>query len=390
MGPFGTGDTPLQHYNSALALQHLQAYADCVIYRGNDDLLRGAAEASGRRSAAAPPPAASDPRWAVGGGPRSGGGAAGWRPVGLLSRNDGSGGGGGGGGASGRGRIVVSTADMNASLSLDMASYFFPTSRPFDRFEPAPPTVEGRPRSHQQQQQQQRRQRQEMAQRTFDGGSLMAAAVPLPAAKFVDLRSTLSAGPLASDSGGAGQGLFSSSSLPSSSATKKDWAALANDHGRKAPLCPRRAGGLDDDVCVAAHHLLRGTTFGVAGTVAAAARNGGGSAGRTLEFNSRRRRSRGGGRVGFTPPVVALATAVGAGTTAAAAAEAGEALRRHHECQEWRTASDISCAPGTKSFNAGEFVKGKLGGGGGKHLSRRISFSRSTCVFLPRGRDSLI
>ncbi|CAN0499054.1 unnamed protein product [Ectocarpus sp. 12 AP-2014] len=242
--------------------------------------------------------------------------------------------------------MVVSTADMNASLSLDMASYFFPTSRPFDRFEPAPPTVEGRPRSHQQQQQ----QRQEMAQRPFDGGSLMAAAVPLPAAKFVDLRSTLSAGPLACDSGGVGQGLFSSSSLPSSSATKKGWAALANDHGRKVPLCPRRAGGLDEDACVAAHHLIRGATFGSAGTGAAAARNGGGmSAGRSLESDSRRRRSRGGGRVGGTPPVVASAVAAGAGTMAAAAEEAGEALRRHHECHEWRTASDVSCAPALRS-----------------------------------------
>ncbi|CAM9531485.1 unnamed protein product [Ectocarpus sp. 8 AP-2014] len=354
VGPFGTGDTPLQHYNSALALQHLQAYADCVIYRGNDDLLRGAAEASARISAATSSPAASDSRWAASGGPRSGGGAAGWRPVGLLSRHGGSGGGGGGGGgggASARGRMVVSTADMNASLSLDMASYFFPTSRPFDRFQPAPPTVEGRPRSQQQQQQQQQQQRQEMAQRPFDGGSLMAAAVPLPAAKFVDLRSTLSAGPLASGSGGVGQGLFSSSSLRSSSATKKDWAALANDHGRKVPLCPRRAGGLDDDACVAAHHLIRGATFGAAGTgAAAAARNGGGiSAGRSLESNSRRRRSRGGGRVGGTPPVVASAVAAGAGTMAAAAEEAGEVLRRHHECQEWRTASDVSCAPALRS-----------------------------------------
>ncbi|CAN0371184.1 unnamed protein product [Ectocarpus fasciculatus] len=347
VGPFGTGDTPLQHYNSALALQHLQAYADCVIYRGNDDLLRGAAEASARINAAASSPAAaSDSRWAAGGGPRSGGRAAGWRPVGLLSRHGGSGGGGGGGGASRRGGMVVSMADMNASLSLDMASYFFPTSRPFDRFEPAPPTVEGRPRSRQQQQQQQQQQRQEMAPRPFDGGSLMAAAVPLPSAKFVDLRSTLSVGPLASGGGGGGQDL---SSLPSS-ATKKDWAALANDHGRKVPLCPRRAGGLDDDACVAAHHLLRGATFGTAGTVAAAAaRSGGGSAGHTLESNSRRRRNRGGGRVGGTPPAVASAAAAGAGTMAAAAAEAGEALRRHHECQEWRTASDVSCAPALRS-----------------------------------------
>ncbi|CAN0321515.1 unnamed protein product [Discosporangium mesarthrocarpum] len=39
IGAFRAGDTPLQQYNSALALHHLQVFADAVIYRGNDDML---------------------------------------------------------------------------------------------------------------------------------------------------------------------------------------------------------------------------------------------------------------------------------------------------------------------------------------------------------------
>ncbi|KAJ0403167.1 hypothetical protein P43SY_005161 [Pythium insidiosum] len=37
-----SGDTPLQNYNALFTLQHLQAHADCVILKENDDLLRAA------------------------------------------------------------------------------------------------------------------------------------------------------------------------------------------------------------------------------------------------------------------------------------------------------------------------------------------------------------
>lgn len=260
VGPFGVGDTPLQHYNSVLALQHLQAYTDCVVYRGNDDLLRGAAETSAKSNAAA----CGYLQRAVGGGGHTdggdGGGGGGWRPVGPSSRPGGS---SGNRPAVGRRGVLVSMADMNVSFALDMASYFFPASLPFDRFAQTVPGTSDRHRRHRQQQQQQRKQ--ETTPRPFDGGSLMAAACPLPGAKFVDLRSSLSVGPTAAAGvgpAGAGQGL-------AATAAKSDWAALATDLGRRAPLCPRKGGGLDDDACVAAHHVVRGVTL--------AARAGGGS-----------------------------------------------------------------------------------------------------------------
>lgn len=37
------GDTPLQNYNAVLTLAHLQEHADCVVYKDNDELLRTAA-----------------------------------------------------------------------------------------------------------------------------------------------------------------------------------------------------------------------------------------------------------------------------------------------------------------------------------------------------------
>ncbi|CAM9602107.1 unnamed protein product, partial [Scytosiphon promiscuus] len=122
VGPFGAGDTPLQHYNSVLALQHLQAYADCVVYRGNDDLLRGAAETSARN-----PPAEAAASAGHGDGRSR-------RPMGSFCNRWGGSGSTTSAGAAAPGcrrggAPVVSTADMNASLAVDMASYFFPTSR---------------------------------------------------------------------------------------------------------------------------------------------------------------------------------------------------------------------------------------------------------------------
>ncbi|CAM9415701.1 unnamed protein product [Pylaiella littoralis] len=352
VGPFGTGDTPLQHYNSVLALQHLQAYADCVIYRGNDDLLRGAAETSARRDAAAP-----DPSRTMGG---EGSGTGGWRPAGILSRR---GGGGGGGGGNKRRGMVVSTADMNASLALDMASYFFPTSRPFDRFKPTVQAGSGHRRHRQQQQQHQ----QETAPRPFDGGCLMAAACPLPGAKFVDLRSSLSTGPATAVASHGGQGVSSTSS----SATKNTWAVIAHDLGRRAPLSPNKGGGVDDDACVAAHHVIRGVALGAEAAAAgggatwrgagagsetgatAEMANGGGSA----IFNARRRMPRCGMYAGINSPAATAEAAAVVATPAPAAtafgaeesAQASEVLRRHHRCPEWRTATDVSGAPALRS-----------------------------------------
>ncbi|CAN0093315.1 unnamed protein product, partial [Laminaria digitata] len=221
VGPFGTGDTPLQHYNSALALHHLQVFADAVIYRGNDDLLQEA-KTSARKgvchSNATGSGSGSGGSGGGGGGDwtRGGGDAARWRPVGLLSRGSGGSTGSGrgintiGGAAAGAG--VVSMADMNASLSLDMVSLFFPTSRrppvqhgaepSLDALgalggggggpRPPRPAPAGRHRHHPHHHHHHRRET--VAPRPFDGGCLVSAACPLPGAKFVDLRSTLSVG----------------------------------------------------------------------------------------------------------------------------------------------------------------------------------------------------
>ena len=359
MGPFGAGDTPLQHYNSVLALQHLQAYADCVVYRGNDDLLRGVAETSARSNNTV---AGGYAQRLVGdgggGGPKGGGdGGVGWLPVGPSSRP----GGGANNPAAGRRRgLPVSTADMNASFAVDMASYFFPTSLPFDRFgrSVAPDTSDRhhnhhpRRRRHRQQQQQQQQRKQETAPRPFDGGSLMAAACPLPGAKFVDLRSSLSVGPTAAAAAAA-------AADPGLAATvaNKDWAALATDLGRRAPLCPRKGGGLDDDACVAAHHVVRG----VGATVGPRAGGGSWSAvgagaaaegSRSVSVAGRGKHGGGGGRGGgggggggggVGSSAAALCLEEGAGV-------ASEALRRHHECPAWRTATDVSCAPGMNTI----------------------------------------
>lgn len=316
-----------------LALQHLQAYADCVVYRGNDDLLHGAAEASARSSAVAGGCAQRAAGGGGGGGPKGGwDGGGGWLPVGPSSRP--GGGGNKSAAAGGRRGMQVSTADMNASFALDMASYFFPTSLPFDRFAQAVPGAIDRHRRHRQQQ-----RKQETAPRPFDGGSLMAAACPLPGAKFVDLRSSLSVGPTAAGTGPAPAG-----PALAATAAKKDWAALATDLGRRAPLCPRKGGGLDDDVCVAAHHVIRGVTLdaraggGSWSAVGAGATEGSGPGSST----DRRRHSGGGGGGGGVDPSAAAAGV----TLREVPGITSEALRRHHECPAWRTATDISCAPG--------------------------------------------
>ena len=346
VGPFGTGDTPLQHYNSALALHHLQVFADAVIYRGNDDLLQESL-ASARKGLSHSN--------AIGGGScsghgvgdwggRGGGNAGRWRPVGLLSRgNIGS-----GSSTSSSSRAVntiggfaaraggVSMTDMNASLSLDVASLFFPTSPPppvkhtddFSSidvlghslgggggFRPGPPRPA--PGEHY------RHHRREVtAPRPFDGGCLMSAACPLPGAKFVDLRSTLSFGlghrsarELSQDRPvkltderrwGAGG---SEEARARGAGGRFGWAALAGGLGKVAPLCPRRAGGSrEGDACVAAYHVVRG--------------------------------------VDIDEGPAATAATVAAAAVSAAAGEASEALRGHHECSEWRTATDASCSPG--------------------------------------------
>lgn len=170
----------------------------------------------------------------------------------------------------------------------------------------------------------------------------MAAACPLPGAKFVDLRSSLSVGPTAAAGPSAGPA-GASSGLPSAAAAaaKKDWAVLATDLGKRAPLCPRKGGGLDDDACVAAHHVVRGVALseragGGSWSAVGAGAAAEGSGGRGL---AGRGRHGGGGRGGDS-------SSAAAGALAEGPAIASEALRRHHECPAWRTATDVSCTPG--------------------------------------------
>lgn len=294
MGPFETGDTPLQHYNSALALHHLQTFADAVIYRGNDDLLLGARASAGYKRSN---PAA--------------------RGVGGRGK---------------RGVGAVSTTDMNLFLALDLGSYFFPTTRSVN-LDPSY-CVSGSSRTPRLLLQatvaDNHHHRHETIPRHFDGGSLMAAACPLPGVKFVDLRSTLSviqgasfqapslmrSGELQERSGGG-----------SLNSTAEDWASLACDLGKTAPLCPRKGGGQSDDACVAAHHVVRGVDTGVC-------RSGGGEAGQ--------RRSGWETRGGGGTAVMSVVAAAVEG----ASRETSEALRRHHECPEERTVTDVSCSPG--------------------------------------------
>lgn len=351
-----------------LALQHLQAYADCVLYRGNDDLLRGAAETFA---------AAGDhlPR-AVGGG--GGGGVKGggngggrWLPVGPASRPGGT---GKKSAAAGRRGLLVSTADMNASLAVDMASYFFPASLPLDRsVQQAVPDTSGGHHGHHDRRHghghghghrhghRQQQRKQETAPRPFDGGSLMAAACPLPGAKIVDIRSSLSVGSTA-----AAAACPAAAGPPAAAtAANKDWAALATDLGRRAPLCPRKGGGFDDDACVAAHHVVRGVTPGARagggesrGAVGAGAAESSGG----VSYSGGRRHGGGaGGGVDSSSAAAAVALGEGPGV-------ASEALRRHHECPAWRTATDASCGPGMKGIidaENGTLIKNWMTTGGG-------------------------
>ncbi|GLD99328.1 hypothetical protein PINS_up008047 [Pythium insidiosum] len=45
-----SGDTPLQNYNALFTLQHLQSHADCVVFKENDELLRAATRWKALRS----------------------------------------------------------------------------------------------------------------------------------------------------------------------------------------------------------------------------------------------------------------------------------------------------------------------------------------------------
>ena len=52
VAPFASGETPLQHYNTALALATAHEVADAVVFFDNDDVLQRARRTSRRRSAA--------------------------------------------------------------------------------------------------------------------------------------------------------------------------------------------------------------------------------------------------------------------------------------------------------------------------------------------------
>lgn len=58
---FQCGDTPLQNYNAAFTFSHLQQYADCVIFKDNDDLLRTAGYWNAAQTSPSTPPS-SKPR----------------------------------------------------------------------------------------------------------------------------------------------------------------------------------------------------------------------------------------------------------------------------------------------------------------------------------------
>lgn len=59
---FQCGDTPLQNYNAAFTFSHLQQYADCVIFKDNDDLLRTAGYWKAAQTSAASASPTSKPR----------------------------------------------------------------------------------------------------------------------------------------------------------------------------------------------------------------------------------------------------------------------------------------------------------------------------------------
>lgn len=295
---------PLQHYNSTLALQHLHAFADAIVFRGNEDLLDGTRSASASRARA-------EQRHEPSRAGSIGGSRDGTRP---HPRAGSSGRAGSVAGAEGR----VTIADMNASFSLDLASYFFPRSLPLlsaadhlpsrGGLRPYPRPTCGRPRSE--------GGVGVTAPRNFDGGSLVASACPIASAKFVDLRSTL---PLVG--------------ARATSATAPGWAELAGALTRAAPLCPRMGGRQTRDACVAAHHVLRGL--------------GPSTGTRTVAPRAASRDHREKKGEGREPSDHVDAAAASAST------EAGNVIRKHTGCPEWRTATDVSFSPGSDQTRVG-------------------------------------
>lgn len=339
VGAFGAGESPLQHYNSTLALHHLQVFADAIIFRGNDDLLKYSRPAT-------TPAAGSE----VNGG-------RGRTDRGTRHHNDSGGGGGRGSGT------VVSTADMNQTLALDMASYFFPTTKllssatqddPYSNCSSPPADAlhtrrgssrssgrypgedyESRRAATKSRQAAAKGSRWVSTPRYFDGGSLMAAACPLPAASFVDLRSTLSSSFGAQHQYQQPLDGVCLSELPSSDRDNSNWAGLAGFLGKTAPLCPRKGGGHRRDACVAVHQMVRGVE-GPTARSAVSAWNGDMNAGK---------------RAGTTMTATGQEHAVNKGVeggslSAAETAEISAGLRIHHECDEWRTATDVSYSAG--------------------------------------------
>lgn len=144
----------------------------------------------------------------------------------------------------------------------------------------------------------------------------MTAACPLPAAKFVDLRSSLSF-----DRGSS-----------TSSAEAKGWAALAGHLAKAVPICPRKGSVLSDDVCIAAHHVVRGADSSGTNTMVSRSVGKPGVRGKNRLFTG-----------GSGKDMAGSAAAMDE-----AASKASDALRKHHGCPEWRTATDVSCSPGEK------------------------------------------
>ncbi|CAN0321466.1 unnamed protein product, partial [Discosporangium mesarthrocarpum] len=174
--------------------------------------------------------------------------------------------------------------DMNLHFASDLASYFFPTS-PCDFTIPrsrggSRSRNGGRGRGRGGAASAGSRGEGGYSYRPFDGGSLVVNACPLPAAKFVDLRSTASIlGQLPCRGLGArvrgspslgGQGLLAAED-------PLGWGKLAGMLGKGAPLQPGSGGGGKGDACLAAHHLLRGV--GGAGALAEGREVGGGKKG---------------------------------------------------------------------------------------------------------------
>ena len=284
-----------------------------MIYRGNDDLLLGAKTVA---TAARKNPVGIGADITLGGGDR-GGRVGNLRPASPLSS---------GSSASTASRTgAVSTTDMNESLSLDMGSYFFPTSRSvhLDCFTPRgtrpPPPF----RAQKTASSNRRHNDHEgaMIHRDFDGGSLMVAACPLPAAKFVDLRSSISVD-------------RSSSLLSVGAVATGDWASLVGHLAKVAPVCPRKGLARADDVCIAAHHVVRGAASGTDAAHFSGSRTPGVKSIRRGEGDNKEARG--------------SAAAMAASAMAETSSTVGEALRKYHECPEWRTVTDVSSSPGER------------------------------------------